>query len=112
MITRASLVRCYLDVAGHQGCTAVQVPSGDVVVRRWGLWSVGGGTAGTGEGNPGLLPEGGQVVCHRAGCRYSPQGLADDQGTLDRRVSGVPGRVGGGRLGNESGLGDARVADP
>src|SRR5207247_10687274 len=73
-----------------------------------GFWSAGGGTAGTGKVNPGLLPEGGQVACHRASCRYRPQSLADDQGTLDRRVSGVPSRVRGVRLRDESGSGDAR----
>src|SRR5438874_2123166 len=67
------------DVGGRRGGAA-----------PWGFWSAGGGTAGTGKVNPALLPEGGQVACHRAGCRYRPQTLADDQGTLDRRVSAVP----------------------
>src|SRR6266568_641571 len=71
-----------------------------------GSWSAGGGVAGTVEGNPALLPEGGQVACPCAGCRYGPQSLADDQGTLDRRESWVPGRAGGVRLGDESGFGD------
>src|SRR6266568_2219520 len=105
MTTRVSLVRVVLMSRGIRDVQRFRCRRAAWWCGAAGFWSVGGGTAGTGEGNPGLLPEGGQVGCHRAGCRYGPQGLADDQGTLDRRVSGVPGRVRGVRLGDESGFG-------
>ena len=101
LVSRASAMHCRSGAVGRRGSALLR-----------GSWSVGGGAAGTGEGNPALLPEAGQVGCHRASCRYGPQSLADDQGALDRRVSGVPGRVGGVRLRDEFGLGDARVVDP